>query len=429
MYATFFRTRPRLRPHRQPTSCRMCIAFCFLTTIASADDWTRFRGPNGSAAGPAIDLPSQWPSEAVQFRKELPGVGVSSPVIIGDRLFITSAEDKGQKRHIICLDSKTGSNRWQHTVEFATHKIHGKNSYATATITTDGRHVFALFADEKKYGVYCLDIEGKPVWERDLGPFVSQHGNGASPILHGDLLIVPNEQDGKSAIVALNKSTGQEVWSLPRRSKWTSYATPMVIDTPRGEQLIILSTAGLAGVDPKTGKLLWNCDVYVNRTVSSPVFSNGLVIGTSGERGKGILMIAARTNGVGEVASSHIPWKTSALIPYCSTPVAVGGHLYAMSDSGILLCLDAKSGKECWHDRVDDKFTASPVAAGERIFFASENGNVFVVAADAAKFRLLGKSKLDDAFEATPALAGNSIYLRGEKALWRLGVGQPARAP
>lgn len=395
--------------------------------VAQAGDWTRFRGPNGSATGPAISLPDKWSDDAIAFRVELGGDGDSSPVVFGDRLFVTVGKEKGKKREVVCLDANTGIDRWRRSIDFASHKIHAKNSYASPTPATDGKFLYATFADEVNQRAFCLDFDGNVVWERKLGAFVSQHGSGASPIVVDDMLIVPNEQDGESSVVALDRRTGDIRWTFPRKSKWASYATPLLFESGSSRQLIVMSTVGLTALDPASGKLIWTCEPFTRRTVSSPILASGLIIGGSGERGRGDLTLAVRPDGQGDVTKTHVAWRKTQMIPYCPTPLAANDNIFAAIDNGIVVCFDAKTAKEHWRHRLDEVFTASPVRAGDRLFLVSEDGAIYVVGVNPQRFELRGKNSVDDGFLASPALANDSLYLRGKKALWRLTAGRTAK--
>jgi outer membrane protein assembly factor BamB len=301
------------------------------------------------------------------------------------------------------------------------HKKHQKNSFATSTPTTDGERIYVVFTSPAKIMVHCIDAAGRPVWERDLGPFKGQHGSGASPILYKDHLIVSNEQDGPSFIASLDKFTGKTRWQTPRASEIVAYSTPFVLADEKMDLLVVSSKAGLAAMEVETGKPVWHCSLFKQRVVASPILAGSLVVAHSGSGNKGERMIAVRPGGQGDVSGSHVVWQETKTLPYCPSPLAFEGRLYTIGDSGGLArCMDAKTGKELWHERLEGNFSASPIRAGGKIFLVGEKGLVFVIAAG-PKFELLGKNAIDDYFVATPAVAGNRLYLRGESNLWCIG--------
>lgn len=394
---------------------------------ARAGNWPRFRGENGAATAVGENIPVEWTPESILWKTKLPGVGASSPAIWGDRIFLTSAEEEGKIRLVLCYDLPSGKLLWKREFPFGTHKKHNKNSYATSTPTTDGKHVYAVFTDSEQYRVICLDVEGKPVWDKELGAFASQHGSGASPILFEDRLIVCNEQDGPSFIACLSKDTGELEWRTPRKQEIVAYGTPFLLKTEHGPRIICCSKAGLVALDPKDGSEEWICDPFEARVVASPIEAQGLVIAHSGSGSKGDRMIAVRPDGKGDVTASHIVWQETRMLPYCTTPVAVGEHIFTVNDApGLARCLVAKTGREVWTERLEGNFFSSPVCVDERIYAVGEKGDVYVFAA-ATRFQLLARNKLDDFFVTTPAVASGRMVLRGEEYLWC--IGNPKRAP
>ena len=236
-----------------------CLLGSALVSGAEAQEWTRFRGPNGSGVSTAATVPVRWTAQDCNWKIELPGVGHSSPVLWGERLFVTSADEKTGKRFLLCLRVRDGERLWSR--EFAGERVgkHADNSFATATPAVDSQHVYVCWGNAREYLVAALDHDGKEVWRADLGQFRSGHGFGPSPIVHGDVLVVPCDQDGPSALFGLERTTGKVLWKVPRRSKAT-YTTPCVYQ-PKGrpDELIVTSYEhGISSIDPKTGRVKWN---------------------------------------------------------------------------------------------------------------------------------------------------------------------------
>lgn len=401
----------------------MLAAFfsAFLASAALSEAWPQFRGPNGSATATGQKLPLQWSPANVLWKAKMQGVGGSSPIIWNERIFVTSANDGGERRVLACLDAAKGTTQWTRDWAIPAHKKHNKNTFATATPTTDGERVYACFTAPDRFLVVAVGCDGRPIWERELGGFASQHGSGASPIVYRDLLIVTNEQDGPSFVAALDKKTGEIRWKTPRRTEIVAYATPVVAPSPRGDQIVVASKAGLAGLDPADGKEIWTCDLFNARVVASPVLAEGLVVAQCGSGSKGERMVAVRTDGSGDVALTHVAWQETRMLPYCVTPVAHGPYLFLINDSPPLArCLEAKTGKELWTERLEGNFFASPVCVDGALFAVAEKGTVFVLAAE-PRYRLLAKNHLDDFFVATPAVADGRMILRGEQFVWCIG--------
>lgn len=391
-----------------------------LVAAAGANDpWPRFRGPNGAATASDQGIPTEWSPSQVRWKVELDGVGNSSPIVWGDHLFVTGSSDEGKKRNVMAFDVATGKLRWKREFSFETHSKHGKNSYATATPTTDGERVYSVFTDAGHLQVFAQNFDGSPAWQKDLGAFVTDHGSGGSPIVVGDMVVVANEQDGPSFIVAFDGKTGAERWRAPRPTKLTSYTTPFVCPTPKGDVIVNSSTAGIVALDPRDGSVVWNCEAFEKRTVGSPLFAAGLVLAHSGSGSRGDQLVAIRPEATGKIEPSALAWKQAkSILPYCVTPLAVGDLVFMVTDApGVARCIEAKTGKEVWTSRLEGNFFASPICIDGRIFAVGEKGDVFVLGAE-TKYRLFARNKLDDYFLATPAVSGGRLFLRGEKQLW-----------
>jgi outer membrane protein assembly factor BamB len=304
---------------------------------AAGQEWTRFRGPNGSGVS-AATLPARWTENDYNWKVELPGVGHSSPVLWGDRLFVTSAEEETGKRLVLCLNADDGRRVWARAFPGQRDGKHPDNSFASATPAVDERHVYVCWANPREYLVVALDHQGKEAWRRDLGPFQSGHGFGASPIVHGGLLIVPDDQDGRSALYALDRDTGAVHWQVPRRSK-ASYATPCVYQPAgRPAELICASYEhGVCSLDPATGRTIWEADVFfkghLETAIGSPVVAGDLVLGTCGWLGVRQEVVAVRPGADGRAGEVY---HIDRGAPLCTTPLVKDDLLFFWSDSGIV---------------------------------------------------------------------------------------------
>ncbi len=401
-----------------------------LASLAAADaqEWTRFRGPNGTGHSDATAIPAEWTEADYNWRVELPGVGHSSPVLWGDRIFLLSADPDTAERYVLCLSAVDGHELWRREFPGKPHKLHARSSYASCTPAVDAEHVYVAWSNPDRTSLVALTHDGDDVWDVDLGPWVSQHGFGTSPMLYEDLVVIQSSQEPESMapdavrpkesfVVAVDRDSGKIRWRTPRKIKTASYSVPCVYTPPGGlPELLCCTTAeGLFSLDPKTGKQNWGIDVFTMRTVSSPILAGGLVIGTTGSGQGGNYVVAVRPGPKPEVV-----YKVPESAPYVPTPVANGDLVFLWWDSGIVTCVDAASGKKQWSQRVGGSYSGSPVCVGNRIYCISDDGEVVVLAAE-KEFRELGRSSLGEPSRSTPAISGGRMYLRTYSHLISLG--------
>jgi outer membrane protein assembly factor BamB len=395
-----------------------------LAAPAAAQEWTRFRGPNGTGVSEAKGLPATWTEKDFRWRVAIPGESHSQPVIWGDKLFLESAADQGRKRMMVCVAKADGKILWTKEVPSSTYKINRLSSYASSTPAVDAERVYGVFVSSDRFLVRAWDHAGKDLWSADLGVFAAQHGHGASPMLVEDKLVVTNDQDGESFIVALDVKTGKVAWKSPRRTldKSAAYSTPCLLERPGSSpELLTTSQAhGIASLDPKTGKLLWEAKVFDKRAVSSPVVAGNLVLGSCGSGGGGIYLSAVKLGGKGEAAEA---WKLVQGAGYVPTPVVQGARIFLVSDGGVASCLKAESGEVVWQERLSNEtFYASPVLADGKLYFTSVTGTVYVVGASDS-YQLLGKNPLGEGkSHSTPCIDGNRMYIKTFTHLLCLGA-------
>lgn len=395
--------------------CSLAVLILILAAaVADAENWPRFRGENGTGISDQKGIPTEWSDGNYKWNIELPGIGHSAPVIWGVNLFVTSAEDQGLTRYVLCLDPASGKEKWRREIAMSESHKHSKSSWASSTPVTDGKLLYVAFADIARYMVTAYDFDGNIEWRRSVGRFESQHNLGVSLMLHGDSLIIPNDQMGPSRIFALDKHTGATKWSTLREFRKTSYATPIVVPGPNGDQLICVSGfMGITSLNPDTGVMNWRSRGFPLRTVASPVYGEGLLIASCGQGGRyGVEQIAVSIDGdIGEDGLAKVVWERKKVIPYVPTPVVYDGHLYEWSDEGIVACVDLKTGKDIWVKRVGSNFSGSPICIDGKLYCISEAGEVFVIAAS-PEYKLLGTTDLGDPSHSTPAIANGRLFLR-----------------
>lgn len=386
-----------------------------------AEDWMRFRGPNGAGVSDAT-LPTTWTDKDYRWKSKLPGVGHSSPVLARGKVFVTSGDPKSGQRILSCLNTKDGKLLWSAESDARIYKIHKRNSHATSTPVVDGERVYVAWATPEKLLAEAFDHSGKRVWQADLGPFKSQHGYGVSLILVGDLLIVPSDQDDGGAIIGLEAATGKVRWRTPRGSKNATYSTPCVFQAGQRPAELIFTNwqLGITGLDPLTGKMNWGISVFdtttQERSIASPVVAGDLVLGTCGfvTGKKHLVAIRPGADGPKEV------WRLEKAVSYLPTPLVKGDRVFLCSELGMASCLDLKTGSLIWQERLPANFSASPVCAGQHVYCVSNEGEVFVFEA-ADKFKLLAKNTLGEPTQSTPAIADGCIFFRTDKHVFCLG--------
>ncbi len=388
-------------------------------TTLHAQEWSRFRGPNGSGVYDA-NFPTAWTAKDYLWSAAIPGRGNASPIFWQDHVYVTSAENKSGKRHVVCLSAKDGKTIWQREFADASYKLHKRNSIATSTPCVDAERLYLTWATPQHYVVQALERKtGKDLWKIDLGVYVSQHGFGASPILYEDLLILTNEQDKAGSLHALDVKTGKEVWKIARNSGNATYSAPCIYHPPgRAAEIIFTNWQhGITAVEPRTGKVKWELSCFEptkqERAIASPIIAGDLVIGTCGFVTAQKHFVAVRPTADGKAQEV---WRVEKAVAYLPTPIVKGNRIYSCSELGVFNCIDAATGKVIWQDRLDNEFSASPVLAGNAIYCIANDGEVFVVEAGEA-FKLLGRSRLGEATQATPAIGAGVMVFRMEGRL------------
>lgn len=411
--------------------------------------WGSWRGPLSSGVAPSADPPLTWSeSSNVKWKRELPGRGQSSPVVWGDRIYLTSAVAHGAaveqpqahahdadgahdnqpatRRHrfvVIALDRASGEILWQTTVkdELPHDSTHLSASWASHSAVTDGMRVYASFGSR---GIFALDPDGKLLWERDLGKMQVKHGHGegSSPALFGDRLVVNWDHEGDSFITALDGATGERKWTVARE-EGTSWSTPLIVEHGGTRQVIVAATRRTRAYDLKDGRLIWECAGLSGNVVATPVHDRGVVYVANSYETRA--MLAIRLEGArGDVTGGEqVVWIRSRDTPYVPSPLLDDGKLYFLKHyQGMLTAVDAADGRLLFGPtRLPGirNVYASPVAAAGRIYIVDTEGNALVIERGDT-FKVLAQNRLDEGVAATPALVGRAIYLRGERHLYAI---------
>jgi outer membrane protein assembly factor BamB len=386
---------------------------------ATPADWPGWRGPALDGKSRDRSAPTKWSrTENVAWKVPVPGRGHSSPALWGDRLFLTTADESAQTQRVLAFDRKTGKALWDttaHTGGF--ERKHEKNSHASATPACDGRHVYSAFVHARAVHVTATDLDGKIVWQREAGPYESQHGYGSSPVLHRETVIVVADSMKGSFLAALDKATGKIVWRIDRpvTGRNGSYQSPVVATLAGKPQLVIQGTRLTTGYDPDSGKVLWTCTGPSEVTGCTPAFDDKHVFATGGFPEKEIL--AVRADGSGDVTKTHVAWRSKKGVTYVPSPVHHAGRLYVVNDTGTATCFDAATGREVWSERLNGAFTSSPVLVGDRLYVTNETGRTYVLKTG-DKFEQVAANDLGEGVLATPAVAGGRLYLRAAGHLY-----------
>lgn len=389
-----------------------------------AENWARFRGPNGAGIAADKDIPVQWDKTNILWKTPIPGMGNSSPVVWEDRIFLHSAKPDGSERLLICLNTD-GKILWTKSVAGSLARTHLRNTMASSTPATDGERVYVLFWDGNNQTIHAYDFQGELMWSQPLGPYKSQHGAGHSPIVVKGLVILNNDQDGDAKLLALDATTGKPVWEAARTPFRACYSTPFLRQRADGsEELIVTTTAGITAYDPKNGaehwSWTWAFDGMPLRTVGSAIAHNGAIYAISGDGSGARHMVAVKAGDKGDVTQTNLMWENKRTLPYVPSLLAKGDHIYFTNDRGIAGCCDAKTGEIVWSERLGGGFTASPVMIDGNIYAISEDGNVFVFPAE-PEFKQLARNQLGEGVMASPAVSNNRLYIRGKEHLFCIG--------
>jgi outer membrane protein assembly factor BamB len=420
----------------------LTVGLAFVSVRVSGQEWSRFRGPNGSGISFAKTIPTKVTDSDINWKVELPGTGHSSPVLWGEQIFLTTTGDKAGGISVLCLGAKDGQLRWRKDFSLTPFARHQFNSFAAATPAVDGERIYVVWNEPEHLMLAAVDRGGKVVWQRDFGPFVSQHGCGTSPIVVGNKVILGNEQDdakfvkenprsGQSFIVAVDKTNGRTLWQTPRRSAVVAYATPCVYEPKNGKPALVFNSQGhgIYALDPETGAVVWDYEqAFDKRAVSSPIIADDVILGSCGSGGGGSFVTAIKVAQAGPGRNPELAYQMKKSAPYVPTGVTAKGLVWFWSDGGIVTCAEAATGAIRYQERVGGNFFGSPVWVDGRLFCVSTAGEVVVVEAS-DKFNVLHRYALNELCHSTPAVALGRMFIHTEKHLLSIGGGQRPASP
>lgn len=431
----------------------VALACCTAISTVSANDWLQWRGPAGNGTSTEAGLPLKWSAtDNVAWTASLAGQGVSTPIVIGDRVIATSQLGTGVRRPgnhprlmqggdpttageralstaggdktffvVEAFSHSTGARLWEYRMEAegTLTPVHDKHNLATPSPVSDGSLIVAWFGTGQ---LVALDLSGKPVWQRHLGreiaPFDIQWGHGSSPAIFGDTVFLLCDHTPASYLLAVDKRTGKDVWKADRGQGRASYSTPFVVATAAGAEVIVNSNERIDAYDAATGKPLWHTGGDNRFPIPVPVFHDGIIYMSRGYRSGPYLAI--RPGGRGDVTGSHVVWSVETGAPYVSSLVYANGLLFMANDTGIVTAADAKSGERVWQHRVPGVFSASPIAAEGRVYFVSEGGRTLVMRA-ARTAEVLAENDLGAHLVASPAASRGKLFLRSDDRLFAIG--------
>ena len=401
---------------------------------AMAEDWPQFRGPTGQGLSGATGLPIEWSeTENIAWKVAIPGLGWSSPVIKGGHVFLTTAVpvDEGHELRTLCLDARSGETVWDVKVfdqpGGESIEKHAKNSHASPTPVIEGDRIYVHFGP---HGTACLNInDGQPVWKNHEIEYAPNHGNGSSPVLAGDMIVIPCDGRDEQFVLGLTKATGNIVWRTERDvkpEKGFSFCTPLVIDVGGRQQAICPGSGAVFAYDPQTGSEIWRVTYGEGfSVVPRPVYGNGLLYVCTGF-GDGRLL-AIDPSGTGDITDTHVKWTMKKGVPRSSSLLLVGNELFTADDVGIATCVDALTGETHWQKRLGGNYSASPLYTNGLIYFQAEGGSTTVIRAS-TEFEEVAQNALSEEERtfASFAVHEGALLLRSEGHLYRIQATNPS---
>ena len=374
----------------------------------AATDWPWWRGPHRNGIAPASARPPlEWSvSKNLLWKTPIPGRGHSSPTVVGQRVFLTTADEVKKAQLALCLDRDSGKLLWQVELHQGGFDHNNKkNSFASSTIACDGQRLFVVFWNQGAIWTTALDLQGKQLWQVKVADFVSHQGYSSSPVIYQNLVVVAADSKGKgtSCLLAMDRQTGKEVWRI-KRPKMPNYVSPTIFQLAGKDQLLMAGCGLMSGFDPRTGKVIWECPGSTTECVGSVVTTDGLVFASGGYPKHETLCV--RADG-----SKEVVWRNKVKV-YVPSLLAHQGYVYAVTDNGVTYCWEARTGKEMWKGRLPGGFSASPMLAAGLIYITSEQGQTVVFKPNPKRLEIVAKNSLGGEVFASPVFSGADLFLR-----------------
>lgn len=407
-----------MRHHRSSYPLLLAIALTASLPSAIAEDtWPGWRGPRGDGSSTDEKVPLEWTAKDIAWKTRIPGKGHASPIVWKDHVFVVTAVE--DERQLLCLGRKDGRIKWTRTVLASPQEgKHIRNSFASSTPATDGERVYVSFLDRDKMFAAAYDFSGEKLWEARPGEFFSVHGYCSSPVLWNDKLIINGDHDGDSYILALDKMTGGTVWKTMRPNKTRSYCTPIIRTIGDRNQLILSGSISVASFDPDTGRQHWVIDGPTHQFVASLVYNGELLFLTCGFPERHLMAIDPR--GSGNVTDTHVVWHSRKDPSYVPSPASIGPYFVLVSDKGKASCMEAKTGKLMWNEKIGREHDASAITVRGHVCFLSETG-VMTVIRPGPEFELAATNDLGEEVHASPAITRGQWLIRGLEHLYCIG--------
>jgi outer membrane protein assembly factor BamB len=405
-----------------PVQTLVLLAAIGMNLSCDADDWPGWRGPLRNGVTADTGAPTTWSeTENIVWKTPLPGVGISNPVVWGDRVIVTASEGTDHADlHVVCLDRLSGRERWHRRLwGTAPSLFYPHSGMASPSPVTDGERLFAFFGTGD---VFCFDLDGGLLWQRALsheyGRFQNRFAASSSPILFKGKLILQCDHYGDSYVIALDPQTGANLWKTDRPEAWHSWSSPQMMETSDHHELVLSGSKKLDAYDPVSGIHLWTVGGLAQECIPTPVFGHGLLYAVSGPNGH---HFAVRPGGHGDVTKSHVVWKHRRGTSFVPSALVVDDRYYLVDDKGFARCWSIPSGEVLWRKRFKGKYTASPVSADGKLFFVNEAGSTLVLDATSHDYVELSRNEIGEDVLSSPAIAGGSFFLRSSEQLYRIG--------
>lgn len=396
------------------------LATLFLTHYSSdpqpavAANWPGWRGPHRSGMTDEVNLPTRWSAkENILWKVPVPGTGISNPVVWDNKVFLTASEGRDQgELHILCFDCDTGKQRWHRRIwgTAPTLFYYPKSGMASPSPVTDGQYLWAFFGTGD---IFCFDLEGRLQWQRALaeeyGPFENRFAASSSPLLFEDTLILQCDHYGPSYVLAIDKKTGTNRWKSDRPEVWLSWSSPQLIAVQDRVELIVSGSEKLEGFDPRSGSRLWSVRGLSRECVPTPLVAGENLIVVSGPNGQ---HLSVKPGGSGDVTDSHVNWRNDKGTSFVPSGIVIGNRYYLADDKGIGSCFETDTGKILWRKRLGGRFTASPVATTDKLYFVNESGSTLIIDPRNPDYEEVARNELGEDVYASPALAQGRILMR-----------------